>query len=279
MKASTIVKREFFNQRFVYCLISKRGGGMSIGINLTPDQRCNFDCVYCEIDRSAKRHASQHVDLAVMTAELQHTLNLVNSRRIQELGYQSMPAELLELKEVALSGNGEPTLCPNFSKVVESIIRLRAQEKVPFFKIVLFTNCSGLHFPEVQAGLRRLTPRDEVWAKLDAGTQKYSDKINRSEVRMTHSLKNILNLARERPVIIQSLFALIDGLVPPEMEIQRYAERLRRLKEEGANIPLVQIYSAHRQAMNSSVAHLPLRTLSKIASRVSEVSGLKTEVF
>ena len=273
------MKREFFDQRFVYCLISQRAGGMSIGIDMCPDHRCNFDCIYCEIDRSKKARGSRHVNLDVMVKELERTLESVHSRQVQEHGYQSVPAELLELKEVALSGNGEPTLCPNFAKVVEKVVQFRALETFPFFKIVLFTNCSGLHLPEVQAGLRLLTDQDEVWAKLDAGTQQYSDRVNRSEVRIEHVLENILVLARKRPVIIQSLFALIDGQAPPKEEIEEYARQLLRLKEAGANIPLIQIYSAHRQAMNEGVAHLPLRTLSKIANRVQEVSGLKTEVF
>jgi len=180
---------------------------------------------------------------------------------------------------VALSGDGEPTLCPNFASVVEPVVQLRALDLFPYFKIVLITNCSGLHLPEVQAGLAMFTAKDEVWAKLDAGTQEYMDQVNRSDVRIELVLNNILTLARQRPVIIQSLFAQINGAEPPEEEIEQFARRLRRLKEAGADIPLVQIYSAHRPAMDSSVVHLPLRTLSRIAKRVREVSGLKTEVF
>jgi len=278
-RAMPASRREFFNQRFVYCVISQRAGGMSIGINMNPDQRCNFDCLYCEVDRSHKRRLPATVDLDVMIDELQETLTLVNSRSPRRLGCEGVPEELLELKEVALSGDGEPTLCPAFSKVLEPVVQLRKLDLFPFFKIVLITNGSGLHLPDVKAGLGLLSFRDEVWAKLDVGTQGYMDLVNRSEVSLDFILNNILNLAKQRPVIIQSLFAEIHGEQPSSGEIEAYAQRLLHMKKSGANIPLVQIYSAHRPAMNSGVAHLPLRSLSKISRRVSEVTGLKTEIF
>ncbi len=272
-------RREFFNQRFVYCVISQRARGLSVGINMNPDQHCNFDCVYCEVDRSTNRRASPIVDTGVMTAELQKTLKLVHSRSPRQLGCEGVPEELLELREVALSGDGEPTLCPFFSKVVEPIVQLRDSGQFPFFKIVLITNGSGLHLPDVRAGLALLSPLDEVWAKLDVGTQACMDRVNRSEVPLGFILNNILALAKKRPVIIQSLFAQVNGLPPATGEIEMFARRLLRMKQAGADIPLVQIYSAHRPAMNSGVAHLPLRALSEIARRVHDVTGLKTEVF
>lgn len=271
-------RRNFFGQQFVYCVISQRGGGLSVGINMNPDQRCNFDCVYCEIDRTG-RHLPSCVDVNVMIDELQKTLELVHTGSLRGVGYQGVPEELLSLKEVALSGDGEPTLCPNFSRIVEPIVHLRSLELFPFFKIVLITNGSGLHLPDVQAGLALLSPRDEVWAKLDAGTQAYMDAINRPEVPLDFILKNILALAKKRPVIIQSLFAEVNGAQPSDDEIEEFAKRLLWLKDSGADIPLVQIYSAHRPAINRCVVHLPLRTLSQIAKRVREVSGLRTEVF
>lgn len=274
-----IARREFLSQRYVYWVISQRAGGMSVGINMNPNQLCNFDCVYCEVDRSRKRRSHGQVNLDVMFDELQRTLELFHTRAFRELGCENIPPELLELKEVALSGDGEPTLCPNFSGVIEVVAELRELEVFPHFKIVLITNGSGLHTDEVRAGLARLQPGDEVWAKLDAGTQDYMDLVNQSEVDLDFIQGNILQLARQRPVVIQSLFAEINGSPPPHGEIEHYARRLLHLKQAGAQIPLVQIYSAHRTAVKGDVAHLPLKTLSAIAKRVREVSGLRTEVF
>ncbi|HXG49455.1 MAG TPA: radical SAM protein [Methylomirabilota bacterium] len=277
--AAGVGPREFFHNRFVYAVISQRARGLSIGVNLNPDRECNFDCVYCEVDR-ARPIRDRIVDPAVVAAELKEMLGLVENGGFGRLrGYEAVPPELLVLKEVALSGDGEPTLCPNFVEVVEAVIHVRAQAGFPFFKIVLITNGTGLDRPEVQAGLKLLTLRDEVWAKVDAGTQAFMDQINRSSVPLRQVLDNILALARARPVVIQSLFALVDGHPPPPNEIEEYALRLRELKEAGAQIPLVQVYSAHRPAVRKSCDHLPLRSLSQIARRVRDVSGLRAEVF
>src|SRR5258707_253567 len=104
--------RNFFGNRFVYAVISQRAHGLSIGVNMNPDKFCNFDCVYWEVDRrEISRDA--HVDLEIMSAELRAMLILAHERKIRELpGYQSVPEGLLDLKELALSGDGEPTLCP-----------------------------------------------------------------------------------------------------------------------------------------------------------------------
>lgn len=272
--------RTFLTNRFVYTLISQRGRGLSIGVNMNPDILCSFDCVYCEVNRN-RPVTDRRVDLKVMMHELERLLTLALQGKIRELPpYRQTPEDLLQLKEVALSGDGEPTLSPQFTEIVREIIHLRARGVFPFFKIVLVTNSTGLDLPEVQPGLQMLTADDEIWAKLDAGTQAYLRKVNQGEVELTKILHNILMLAKRRPVIIQSLFPLFPGgEEPPAEEIDQYAQRLRELREKGANIPLVQIYSAHRPAVRSACGHLPLRSLSRIAQRVRDIAGLKAEVF
>src|SRR6266568_3482843 len=167
-KSNSIItarSRNLFGNRFVYAVISQRAHGLSIGINMNPGKFCNFDCVYCEVDRRETPRDAE-VDLGVMTAELRKMLSLVAKGKMKELpGYQSVPEELLRLKEVALSGDGEPTLCPNFAEVVEAVVHIRAQRDYPFFKIVLITNSTGLDLLQVQFGIRLLTAEDEIWAK------------------------------------------------------------------------------------------------------------------
>ncbi len=279
--------RNFFGNRFVYALISQRARGLSIGVDMNPAKACNFDCVYCEVNHREAPRDTQ-VNLADLAAELRKMLTLAQTGGIRELpGYQSVPAELIQLKEVALSGDGEPTLCPNFAEVVQTVVHLRAQRAFPFFKIVLVSNGTGLHLPQVQLGLKLLTAQDEIWAKLEAGTQAYMDRINRPRatllkgvtVSLTQVMDNILALGRHRPVVIQSLFPLLNGEEPPAEEIEQYVLRLRELKEAGAQIPLVQVYSAHRPAVQAGCGHVPLKCLSRIAQRVREGTGLKAEVF
>lgn len=270
--------RNFLNNRFVYLVVSQRARGLSVGINLNPDKRCNFKCVYCEVDREEPPQ-DLGVDLAVMSEELKAILKLVAEKRIGELpGFSRLPPELLELKEVALSGDGEPTLCPKFASVLHEVLFHRASGPLPFFKTVVITNTAGLPLPEVSDALRMLTSRDEIWVKLDAGTQEYMDKVNVPDLSLDRVMENILTLG-QRPIVVQSLFPLYRGEEPSQSEIEQYAQRLNELKARGARIALVQIYSAHRPPHLSDCAHLPLNSLLQIARHVRAATGLEAEVF
>jgi wyosine [tRNA(Phe)-imidazoG37] synthetase (radical SAM superfamily) len=263
----------------VYAVVSARARGLSVGVNMNPDKQCNFDCVYCEVHRDGSPR-ERHLIPEVMADELKKTLAYVLAGRLRERPwYHTLPDELLQLRHVALSGDGEPTFAPNFVEAVQAVVHVRALGGFPFFKMVLITNATGLDQPQVQRGLKFFTRSDEIWAKLDGGTQAYLNKVDRMNVPLEKILSNILLLARQRPVVIQSLFPAIDGEEPPLEEIEQYAQRLKELKAGGAQIPLVQIYSATRPTPNSGCGHLPLKTLSRIAHAVRQATGLKAEVF
>jgi wyosine [tRNA(Phe)-imidazoG37] synthetase (radical SAM superfamily) len=250
-----------------------------VGVNLSPDKKCNFDCIYCEVN-----HAIPVVDTRFdpdqMAAELQRMLALVHADHLRDHPHFGMlPPDLRQLKHVTLSGDGEPTLCPQFVEAVQAVMHIRAVGQYPFFKIVLITNATGLDQPRVREGLKFFTPQDEVWAKVDAGTQAYMDYVNKPQVPLEKVLANILQLGRERPIIIQSLFCSVDGQEPSADEIHQYACRLAELKNAGARISMVQVYSASRRSVRQDCHHLPLRALSRIAQAVRETAGLRVEVF
>jgi wyosine [tRNA(Phe)-imidazoG37] synthetase (radical SAM superfamily) len=269
--------KDTLGNRFVYAVISSRAGGLSLGVNMNPDRRCNFNCAYCEVDHDGAP-AEKRLVVDVMAAELRRALHEVETGQLRlRPNYQQLPPELLKLRHVALSGDGEPTLAVNFNEALEAVVRVRALGG--FFKIVLITNGTGLDQPEVQKGLGFLTRSDEIWTKLDGGTQEFLNRVNHPDVKLEKILANILLTGRQRPVIVQSLFAAIQGEEPPLEEIRQYAQRLKELKDGGARISLVQIYSAARPGAKSEWGHLPLRVLSRIAQTVRQHTGLRTEVF
>jgi wyosine [tRNA(Phe)-imidazoG37] synthetase (radical SAM superfamily) len=271
--------RDFLDNRFVYAVVSARARGLSVGVNMCPEKSCNFQCVYCEIPRNGAA-SPEPLDVETMAAELKKTLAYVRGGRLRERPwYRTLPDELLQLRHVALSGDGEPTLSAAFPAALQAVVHVRALSGLPFFKLVLLTNATGLDQPHVQHGLKNFTRSDEVWAKLDGGTQAYVNKVNRSAVSLDKILSNILLLARQRPIVIQSLFPAINGEEPPLEEIEQYAQRLLELKKAGAQISLVQIYSATRPSPNSQSGHLPLKVLSRIAQIVRQTTGLAAEVF
>lgn len=271
--------REFIGFRYVYAVVSPRAHGLVIAVNVNPDKRCNFNCAYCDVDRSLSP-TGDLINLEVMTDELLQMLSLVHAG---ELGnfycYRNTAPELLEFKHVALSGFGEPTLSPMFLEVVRTVVHVRALSLVPAFKIVLVTNATRLESAEVREALKLFTPSDEIWAKLDAGTQAYMNIVNHPDRSLEKVLRSILMVARSRPVVIQSLFPLLDNKEPSLEEIDQYAWCLHDLRKAGAQIPLVQIYSTTRPAVNPNCRHLSLKTLAYIAQRVRDISGLNAEVF
>lgn len=271
--------REFLQNRFVYVVVSPRARGLSVGVNLNPDRQCNFNCVYCEVQRNGST-SMEKLDVDAMETELKETLAFVRGGRIRELqAYRGLPDELLQLKHVALSGDGEPTLSPSFTEALQAVVHVRALSEPPFFKLVLITNGMGLDLPHVQEGLESFTKSDEVWIKLDGGTQAYVNKVNQADVPLERILANIVLTGRKRAVVIQSLFPAIRGEEPPTDEIEQYAQRLLALKSAGAQISMVQIYSATRPVPNSDCGHLKLKVLSRIAQMVRSTAGLKAEVF
>ncbi len=272
--------QDFLGNQMVYATISQRAGGLSIGINMAPNQMCNFDCVYCQVKRDSS-HANRKVDVKVMSRELAQLLAMVQMNRVRELnGFKNVPDDLLQLKDIALSGEGEPTLCPNFLEVVQELLRVRGNPQFPKFKLVLITNATGLSLPAVSDGLALFEERDEVWAKLDAGTQEHMDRVDRSPVPLKQVLSNIRMLASKRSVVIQSLFCSVEGVLPSEDEIEAYADRLNELVEAGAQIQLVQIYSVTREpGVPGHCEHLSLSELSRIARRVRDRTQLPVEVF
>jgi wyosine [tRNA(Phe)-imidazoG37] synthetase (radical SAM superfamily) len=269
--------RDFLDNRYVYTVVSARARGLSVGVNMNPDKNCNFNCVYCEVHRNGE--AREQLDVDLMAEELKATLALVRAERLRERPwYRCLPDELLQLRHVALSGDGEPTLSPRFAEALQAVVHVRALGGYPF-KLVLITNGTGLDLPHVLNGLKHFTRTDEIWIKLDGGTHAYLNGINRSDIPLEKILSNILVVGRQRPIVIQSLFPAFQGEEPPLEEIEQYAQRLLEFKNGGANISLVQIYSATRPSAASQCGHLPLKVLSRIAQTVRQSTGLRAEVF
>jgi wyosine [tRNA(Phe)-imidazoG37] synthetase (radical SAM superfamily) len=271
--------RDFLENRFIYAVISPRARGLSVGVNMNPDKLCNFNCVYCEVDRR-EPSGETRLDVEVMISELERTLEEARDGRIRErLHYQTLPEELLQLRHVALSGDGEPTRCPNFAEAVEAIMHLRALGRFPFFKLVLITNASGLDSPEVSESLQLFTPRDEIWAKLEAGTEEYFKLVDRTPIPFRQILDNITAAAQERPIVIQALFMRIHGEPPTRAEQEAFCDRLSEITAAGGRIKLVQIYTVARRPAESFVAPLTDAEVDALTELVQQRTGLEAAAF
>jgi wyosine [tRNA(Phe)-imidazoG37] synthetase (radical SAM superfamily) len=275
MSLFTTHPRTWRENRYVYPVISRRSGGLSIGINLNPDQVCNFHCVYCCVDRT-QPSSGGHVDLEALGSELREMLSLAQSGEVFQMEpFDQTPDDFRRLSDVAFSGDGEPTASAQFPQAC----RLAAKIVNGACKIVLITNATLLHQPRVAKALEFLyRHRGEVWAKLDAGTQEHFQAVARTQVQLKHVLDNILAVGRAHPIVIQTLLMQTDGRPPSPAQVESIVARLRELRDQGCRIKFVQVYTVARPSAESNVTPLDPSCLDQVSQKIQAL-GLEAGSF
>ena len=274
-------ERKWKDNLFVYAVISRRSRGISVGINLNPDKICNFDCIYCQVARSRTPEVRQ-VDLEKVDEEL----GLILEAECSGLLYEDTPFDVLSAEErgvrdIAFSGNGEPTASPHFAAAVSLAARARLKFQLNSTKLILLTNATCLDKPSVRTALAELDQNNgEIWAKLDAGTEKHFRLVNRSHVvPLRRILDNMLDAARMRPLVIQSLWFRSLDVAPPSEEIESYCERLNDLLEQGGKLKSIQLYTIARHPSECSASPLSNAELDCIAGIVRIRVPVPVELF
>ncbi len=273
-------ERTFEANRFVYPVLSRRSGGISIGVNLNPDKVCNFDCIYCQVDRVSKSE-TRFVETPALLAELDAMLRLVATGQIYETAkFRDTPAALRRLNDIAFSGDGEPTTYRNFDEIIEACAELKRKHGLTDVKMVLITNASMFHRPHVRRGLEIFDRNQgEIWAKLEAGTDAYYQLVERTTIPFRQVLDNIIEAARIRPLVIQALFMRIEGEPPPLDEQRAFCDRLNEIVAAGGQLKLVQIYTIARRPAESFVTPLNDAEVDSLVALVRERTGLATAGF
>jgi wyosine [tRNA(Phe)-imidazoG37] synthetase (radical SAM superfamily) len=273
-------ERSFEDHRYVYPVISRRSHGLSIGVNLNPDKICNFDCVYCQVDRRIPGE-TDFVGLAELLRELEALLRLAATGALYERGkFRETPLALRRLNDIAFSGDGEPTTQRNFDEVVAACAALKRRLGLDDVRMVLITNASMFHRPRVREALQTLDANQgEIWAKLEAGTADYFRLIDRTPIPFRQIVDNIAEAARARPLVIQSLFLRFHGEGPPAEELEAYCQRLNEILATGGRIRLVQVYTVARRPADPAVRPLADHEVDAIVRMVRERTGLEASGF
>ena len=269
--------RRFGTLRYVYPAMSRRSGGLSLGINLSPSGLCNFSCVYCQIlAAGTAKTGDQFVQIDVLNEELRRLVESVNSGALFEHWLPQIPPEKRMLKDIAFSGDGEPTLSPQFAETVRIVADIRKKFCDNSVKIVLITNASTLHLAPVCSALENMLQHNgEIWAKLDAGTPDFFRTVSRSSIPFQTICSNLTRFTQDFPVVIQTCFLALHGLEPSTEEIRQYAERLNEL----GKIVYVQIYTVARNTPEVWATPLDNNRLDSIAETVRQLTGRRVQTF
>ncbi len=276
----TLHERSFEGNRFVYPVLSRRSHGISIGVNLNPDKVCNFDCIYCQVDRT-RQSETQFVEMDGLLTELRDVLQLVASGEIFRTNkFKDTPVELRRLNDIAFSGDGEPTTYKNFDEIIAACAEVKVSARLDEVKMVLITNASMFHRDHVKRGLAILDANQgEIWAKLEAGTEEYYHLIERTPIPFTQILDNIKDAAQVRPLVIQSLFMRVKDEPPSEAELLAFCDRLKEITAAGGKLSLVQVYTVARQPAESFVTPLDDSQVDAIAELVRTRTGIPSAAF
>lgn len=263
---------------YVYPVVSRRAGGVSIGVNLNPNDACNWRCVYCQVP-NLTRGKGPAIDMAKLERELGAMLDDVVKGDFLE---RAAPENARRLVDVALSGNGEPTTSPQFSDVVGAVGRaLDAVGLRGKLNVVLITNGSMLHRPSVRRGVVALAELGgEVWFKLDTATSAGLRSINGFRGDPAQHLARLGRSAELCPTWVQTCMFARHGAPPSELEQDAYLGALGAVVADGVPLRGVLLYTIARPSMQPEapeLAALDEAWLAAFARRI-EALGLTVRV-
>ncbi|GHU96577.1 radical SAM protein [Bacteroidia bacterium] len=234
--------------------IRSRRLGTSLGINLLPQNSkwCNYECVYCECG---------------WRTPLPAPLALPSCQEVQEQleqKLQALQAANALPDVITFSGNGEPTMHPQFAEIMGQVLRLREQY-APNTRVCVLTNATLIGKPEVREALQKT---DITMLKLDAGNNDMLQTINQPQ--MPTSIDKLLSDMQHfgSRLVIQTMFLRgtingkpVDNTQSDEVETWLHCiERLHPIE--------VVLYTLDRETPAEHLKKINLATLESIAQRV-----------
>ncbi len=245
----------------VYPVVSRRSGGLSVGINLFPDgKRCSFDCPYCEVRPFA---GGVIFSAEALEAELEAFL---------AVDYKAAWAPR-PVRDLCVSGNGEPTLSPHLWEALEICAAARRRHPAILAPgacpIVIITNSTGFMDGETARRLAEFARREplDIWAKLDAGSQERFAFMSRSSYSLDDISDALGNFARSTPITIQTMVCGMDGAA--DAEALSYAARVNAMLEKGAAIKAIQVYTLARAPLEAGISALSDEAVMRFVRLVS----------
>ncbi|MDE6267477.1 MAG: radical SAM protein [Muribaculaceae bacterium] len=246
--------------------IRSRRLGVSLGVNLSPDdgKTCTFDCLYCEAGFNAQGTGTTGLPpRQVVLDMLEH--------RLDEMSRAGEPLDV-----ITFSGNGEPTIHPEFPEIIDGVIALR-DRFYPDAKVSVLSNSTRLSSPRVVEALRRV---DNPIMKLDSTDESVMRLIDRP-VSPSFSSEGVVDLLARHlsgVAIIQTMLlrgshdgTTVDNTSPDQIEgLIRAITRIRPRS--------VMIYSIDRPTPEKDLRRVERDELIEIAEHISSATGVPVSV-
>jgi len=244
--------RDIAGLKYVYPVISRRAGGVSIGINFNSNNACNWRCVYCQVP-DLVRGTAPEMDFQILEQELRFFLNQVLASDFYQ--QYEVPEQYRVIKDIAISGNGEPTSLKGFEQAIELIGKIAIEMQVlQKSKFVLITNGSLMHQAQVQTGLKRFNDYNgQIWFKLDSATALGRKKINDSKQSTEKTLENLKIATDLCETSLQT--CMLDFLVADEAEQERQAY-IDMLQKNAFKIKEIMLYTLARPSLQPEAKQL-----------------------
>ncbi len=249
----------------IYGPVKSRRLGKSLGLNLSPKEikLCSLNCSYCQYSWTGLlvRDAKPFINLLPSVDEV------INEFKEKLKGILDNNQEV---NFITFSGNGEPTLHPDFLKIVEAIIKIR-DKFLKDAKIACLSNSTTLGNKDVLKAMKMI---DEPIMKFDTAIKETFLKLNRPSVKIEfEEIKNNLKKL-DGKMTIQTLF--IEGSVDntSNEELRSYINSLRSLKPR-----LVQIYSLDRLPADKNLIKVSKQKLNEIKKKIEMEVNLKVVVY
>ena len=277
MLTTTDHSRDSAGLTYIYPVISRRSGGLSIGINLNPNNACNWRCIYCQVP-DLQRGAAPEIELKCVKDELEGFLNEVIHGDFYDR--YDVAEDLRTIMDIAISGNGEPTSAKNFDEIVklvsQTIKEFTLQDKI---KLVLITNGSLADREVVRSGLSTMrTINGEVWFKLDSGTDAGLKTINNAGISIERVKDNLKIVSGLCPTWLQTCVFKLDGELPSKNERKSYLQFLSCLENEGIRINGVLLYGLARPSMQAEAPRLSAVSEAWMSEFANEIRKLGLQI-
>ena len=279
----------------VYPVLSRRAGGLSVGVNLNLDKACNFDCIYCQVDRTTPPlplPPTTRSEADLILDELRRFFEAVDSGRFfRDSVFGGLSKEHGQIRDIAFSGDGEPTLSSSFKTVAASVrafLSERSLTEGPPPLLRLITNGSGLFSRDTRLFIRRVFLEDgpgEIWLKLDAADPESYARIDRSPIPFERLMEGLDQVVADLPVTIQTmLLDFKDPGDPGAFKADRalfdpMLEKVAGWIRSGAAISAWHLYSVARPPAVSAVRRVSQERLDAFARQASAHLSIPVQVF